>query len=62
VRSAQLNGRGTKAVLGEHTGHHSARIEQKNSQVFAVGFAHARLDHTNAQTSDWMQITSLGGQ
>ena len=24
--------------------------------------AHARLDHANAQTSYWMQISSLGGQ
>ena len=62
MRAAQLHGRGTKTVLGEHTGHRSARVEQKHSEVFAVGFAHARLDHTDAQTSHRMQITGLGGQ
>jgi hypothetical protein len=62
VRSAQLHGRCTKAVLGEYTGHHSTRVEQKHGEVFAVGFAHARLDHANAQTCDRIQITSLWGQ
>ena len=62
MRAAQLHGRGTKTVLGEHTCHGSARVEQKHGEVFAVGFAHARLDHTDAQTSHRMQITGLGGQ
>jgi hypothetical protein len=62
MRAAQLHGRCTKAVLGEHTGHHSTRIKQKHGEVFAVGFSHACLDHADAQTSDWVQITSLGGQ
>ena len=62
MRAAQLHGRGTKTVLGEHTGHGSARVEQKHGEVFAVGFAHARLHHTDAQTSHRMQITGLGGQ
>ena len=60
--AAQLHWSGTKPVLGEHPSHQTAGLQQKNREVFAIGFAHAGFDHANAQTSNGMQIAGLGGQ
>ena len=58
--TADLHGRGAIAVLRKHPGHAGAFVEQKNTHVFAVGFAHTGFGHANAHTGNGVQISSLG--
>ena len=56
MRTADLHWRGAKAVAGEHTGHTGTLVQQENSQVFAVGFAHAGFSDANAHAGDRAQL------
>ena len=59
MRTTDLNGGGTKRILGEDTRHPGAFGKRDNKNIFAAALANSRTRHSQRNAGNRMQLVQL---